>query len=41
MFQIAVEGGSLTNKGQRDGAARETFLKKFPTYVTGGTAIGG
>jgi hypothetical protein len=41
MFQIAVEGGSLTNKGQREAAARETFLKKFPTYVTGGTAIGG
>lgn len=41
MFQIAVDGGALSNKGKRDEAARETFLKKFPTYVTGGTAIGG
>lgn len=41
MCQIAVDGGALTNKGNRDAAARETFLKKFPGFVTGGTAIGG
>ncbi|MBL8754294.1 MAG: hypothetical protein JNK15_13410, partial [Planctomycetes bacterium] len=41
MFSIAVSGGSLSNKGARDAAARETFLKKFPTFVTGGTSIGG
>ncbi len=41
MFHIAVDGGALSNKGARDAAAREVFLKKFPTYVTGGTSIGG
>lgn len=41
MFQIAVDGGAMTNKGKRDAAARETFLKKFPGFVTGGTSIGG
>ncbi len=41
MFNIAVDGGAMTNKGKRDAAARETFLKKFPTFVTGGTSIGG
>jgi hypothetical protein len=41
MFHISVAGGALSNKGARDAAARETFLKKFPTFVTGGTSIGG
>lgn len=41
MFQIAVDGGAMTSKSKRDAAARETFLKKFPGYVTGGTSIGG
>jgi hypothetical protein len=41
MFAITVDGGALSNKGARDAAARDTFLKKFPTFVTGGTAIGG
>jgi hypothetical protein len=40
MFHIAVDGGSLSNKAKRDAAARETFLKRFPTFVTGGTVIG-
>jgi hypothetical protein len=39
MFTIAVDGGALTNESARAAAARETFLKKFPTFVTGGTAI--
>ncbi len=41
MFTIAVDGGALTNEGARAAAARETFLKKFPGFITGGTAIGG
>src|SRR5262249_21565723 len=41
MFSIAVAGGALSNKGGRQAAARETFLKSFPRFVTGGTSIGG
>ena len=41
MFSIQVEGGAMSNKGGRDAAAREAFLKSFPKFVTGGTAIGG
>ncbi len=40
MFAITVEGGSMSNKGTRDAAAREAFLKRFPKFVTGGTVIG-
>jgi hypothetical protein len=39
MFTITVDGGALTNEGTRAAAARETFLKKFPGFVTGGTVI--
>jgi hypothetical protein len=39
MFTITVDGGALTNEGTRAAAARETFLKKFPGYVTGGTVM--
>jgi hypothetical protein len=41
MFTIAVDGGALTTESARAAAARETFLAKFPGFVTGGTAIGG
>ena len=40
MFQISVTGGSMSSESTREAAARETFLKKFPGYVTGGTVIG-
>ncbi len=41
MFTITVDGGALTAESARAAAARETFLKSFPRFVTGGTSIGG
>lgn len=39
MFQIAVEGGSMSNKKARDAAAREVFMKRFPKFATGGSTL--
>ncbi|MFN6196012.1 MAG: hypothetical protein ACK5BN_19545, partial [Planctomycetota bacterium] len=39
MFQIAVEGGSMSNKKARDAAAREVFMKLCPKFATGGSTL--